>query len=200
MTSFGVSGQAELSRQNALANQIQGYNTSQAAEELASNQNIAAINTAYQTGLTNATNQIAVSKAEALLQYAEKLRQEKLAEQQAIDAWNRQVEEQKRQEAVAEQQAIAAWNRQIEEQKRQEALAKLNTATKSAKSSNSKTSGSSASSILTTTKKQTPTTTNTKSKKVLSYDYILSEAKNIYNTKGSDINIYLSNLVTGHFK
>lgn len=207
MTNFGISGQAELSRQNALANQIQGYNTSQAAEELASNQNISGYNTLYNTELTNAQNIVAASKAEALLNYAEQLRQEKAkveeqkrqeqlaAEQDALE-WNRTVAERKRQEQLAEAQAIAAWNRQIEEQKRQEKLAQLVTATKSAKtSSGTKSSSGSSSNILTTTNKNT--TKKETTKKVMSYDQILSDAKNIYKTKGSaTVNSYLGNLIT----
>ena len=103
-TQAGISAQAELSRQNALTGQLSSIGSSEAAQQLAFNQQRGEIGTDYQNQMTNFSNQVDQDLTENL--YNEQIRQQQakaeqeryLAEQQAKaeqEAYERALEQAK---------------------------------------------------------------------------------------------------------
>jgi hypothetical protein len=123
-TSAGLTGQAELSRQNVLA---RGIGETNQAEQTQLNQygtQRANINTAFNQDLTSGNQAIALDTASKLLAYKEKLRQEKQARDEQLRREQLQQQEQFRQEAlqqaeqlrreqVARDEATLSYNRSV---------------------------------------------------------------------------------------
>ena len=105
-TQQGISQQAELSRQNALAGTLSGITQNEAAAQQEFGNQMGEVQTNYQNQLTNYTNQ-------ADLQLQQNLYADKIAQQQA------QAEAQQRAEDIAREQAQQEFENQL-------ALAKYN--------------------------------------------------------------------------
>lgn len=121
-TSAGVAQTAELARQNVLARDVGNIESQKASSLETINKARNTAETSYQTGIVSGQASIESDIATKLLAYKEQLRQEAVARQEAIDAYNRQVEEQKRQEEIRQRYAYEQYQWELEKQRQLAAI------------------------------------------------------------------------------